>query len=159
MIVDQDGIGVKDFLGCQTFFGGSTEYEVRNPAKVVDRVGEAKQKRGYKNKRAQLYHYLAEMINAGDVLVDLDNIYFHFDRLKVERVTQIKLQGKIMLVKDAIREQLRTLRRKDNPNDKIKEIINKQEHKNALGGISPDFADALMMRGAFDFMREKKYLK
>lgn len=159
IIIDQDGIGVKDFLECQTFFGGSSEHEVKNPAKVIDRVGQAKQKRGFKNKRTQLYYFLAEVVNAAELFIDLDNIYFHYDQLRSERVTQIKLGGKLWTVKELIKEQLRTARKKATTNEKIKEIISKEEHKNALGGMSPDVADMLMMRGEFEFLPVKKYLK
>jgi hypothetical protein len=61
-------------------------------------------------------------------------------------------------VKDLIKEQLRVLRSVPSP-ESMKKIISKDEHKNALGGMSPDLADMMMMRGQFEFLAKKKYLK
>jgi hypothetical protein len=159
IIIDQDGIGVKDFLECHSFFGGSSENEVINELPSFKRIGDKFQKRGYRNKRGQLYYFLAEKVNAADIFIDLENVWFHFDQLRVERVHAIKIGSKEFLVKDLFKEDLRTVRKRKTVTEKIKEIISKEEHKIALGGRSPDFGDMLMMRGQFEFIKKKKYMK
>lgn len=159
IIIDQDGIGVKDFLECHTFFGGEAENEVMNDMSSARRVGQKFQKRGYKNKRTQMYFYLAEKVNEADLFIDLDNVWFHRDQLHSERVHSIKIKSKEYTIKDLIKEELRTVRRKLTSNEKIKEIISKEEHKIAIGGRSPDHGDMLAMRGQMDFIRRKKYMK
>lgn len=159
IIIDQDGIGVKDFLECHTFHGGSSENEITNEMPSHKRVGPKFEKRGYRNKRTQLYYYLSEMVNAADISIDLENVWLHKDQLRSERVHSVKIGSKEMSVKDMIKEQLRTMRKKDTSNEKIKDIISKEEHKTALGGMSPDFGDMLMMRGQFEFIKKKKYMR
>lgn len=158
ILIDQDGIGVKDFLECHSFFGGSSENIVRNTVNPVIRVGPTKEKRGFQNKRTQLYYLLSEKVNNADIYIDADNIWFHHNALRSERVQSIKIGGREWLVKDLIKEQLRVLRSVPSP-ESVKKIISKDEHKNALGGMSPDFGDLLMMRGQFEFIPRKKYLK
>lgn len=159
ILIDQDGIGVKDFLECHTFFGGSAENPVTNELPAFKRVGDKKEKRGYKNKRAQLYYYLAEKVNDADVFIDLDNVWLHKDAMNSELVRSIKIGNKEISIRDLIKDELRTVRRKGMPNDFKKEIISKEEHKIAIGGRSPDHSDMLMMRGQFDFIRKKKFLR
>lgn len=159
IIIDQDGIGVKDFLECHTFFGASAENPVLNETPAFKRVGPQKEKRGYRNKRAQLYYYLAEKVNAAEIFIDLDNVWFHFDEVRIERVHTIKIGNKEMTVKDVIKEELRTVRKPDKEHEKFKEVCSKEQHKIAIGGRSPDHADMIMMRGQFDFIKKKKYMK
>jgi hypothetical protein len=160
IIIDQDGIGVKDFLECHTFFGASKENEVSNNLPSFHRVGDKFQKRGYKNKRAQLYYYLAEKVNQAQIFINLDNVYFHYDAIRIERVNKVKLPGnKEVLIKDLIKEELRTVRKPDIEREGVKEIISKEQHKIAIGGRSPDHSDMLMMRGQLDFIPRKKYMK
>lgn len=159
IIIDQDGIGVKDFLQCHSFFGGSAEFEVQDTNNPLERVGEKFQKRGYLNKRTQMYFYLAEKVNKADISIDLDNVYFHRDALNTEKVHEIKLGGKLYSIRDLITEELRVVTKSPQSTEKTKKIISKEEHKNALGGRSPDHGDMIMMRGFFDFIKKKKYMR
>lgn len=159
IIVDQDGIGVKDFLECHTFFGGSAENEVMNDKPVQERVGDKFQKRGYRNKRTQLYYLLSEKVNAAELYINIENVWFHYDKIRIEKVHNVKIGNKEKSVKEWIKDDLRTVRKPDRVHENAKEIISKEEHKNALDGRSPDFGDMLMMRGQFDFIKKKKYLK
>ena len=158
IIIDQDGIGVKDFLDCHTFFGGSAEHEIQNEKNPTERVGDLKEKRGFKNKRAQLYFYLAEKVNAADLSIDLENVWFHESENKSYLVSKIKLKGKDRDIKDLIKEDLSKIRREKIDSEGKKEITNKEQLKNALGR-SPDFGDMMMMRCEFDFLKKKKYLR
>lgn len=158
IIIDQDGIGVKDFLECHSFAGGSSENEISNDLPAFKRVGPKFEKRGYRNKRTQLYYYLAEKVNSAEVFIDLDNVWLHKDALHSEKVQSIKIGSKEILIKDLIKDELRTMRRKQT-SEKIKDIISKEEHKIAIGGRSPDHSDMLMMRGQLDFIPRKKYMR
>lgn len=160
IIIDQDGIGVKDFLNCHTFFGGATEHEVKNDQQnPQDRVGKLKEKRGYKNKRAQLYFYLSEKVNKAEIAVDMDNVWYHESELKSYKVDAIKVRGETKTIKDLIKDDLRVLKRKKIDGEGKREISSKEEAKNALGGRSPDFGDMMMMRCEFEFLPQKKFLR
>jgi hypothetical protein len=159
ILIDQDGIGVKDFLECHTFFGAGSENPVTNDLPAYRRVGVKEEKRGYANKRTQLYYYLSEKVNDAEVSINLENVWYHSDQLKSQKVHAIKIGNKERTIKDLIKEDLRTVRKVETSNEKKKEIISKKEHKIALGGRSPDFGDMLMMRGQFDFIRKKKYMR
>jgi hypothetical protein len=159
IIIDQDGIGVKDFLDCHTFFGGAAEHEIQNDKNPSERVGDLKEKRGYKNKRAQLYFYLSEKVNNAELFIDLSNVWYHESETKSYLVNSIKIKGRERLIKDLIKEDLQKIRREKVDHENKKEITNKEQLKNALGGRSPDFGDMLMMRSEFDFLKKKKYLR
>ncbi len=159
IIIDQDGIGVKDFLDCHSFHGGSAEHEVKNEQNPTNRVGSLKEKRGYKNKRAQLYYFLSEKVNKAEMAVDLENIWYHESETKSYLVNSIKLRGRERIVKDLIKEELGKIKREKIDSEGKKEITPKDAIKNALGGRSPDFSDMLMMRCEFEFLGKKKYLR
>ncbi len=159
IIIDQDGIGVKDFLDCHSFFGASAEHEVKNEQNPTHRVGNIKEKRGYKNRRAQLYFFLSEKVNKAELHIDLDNVWFHESEVKTYLVTKIKLKGRERTIKELIKEDLQKIKRERVDHEGKKEITNKEAIKNALGGRSPDFGDMLMMRCEFEFLKKKKYLK
>jgi hypothetical protein len=159
IIIDQDGIGVKDFLDCHSFHGGAAEHEIQNEANPATRVGKVFEKRGYKNKRAQLYFFLSEKVNKAEMLIDLDNVWFHESETVSYLVSKIKLRGRDRTIKDLIKEDLQKVKRERVDHEGKKEITPKDAIKNALGGRSPDFGDMLMMRCEFEFLKKKKYLR
>jgi len=137
VIIDQDGTGVIDLLkGCKVFNGGGSVIKIPNRPE------------SYQNLKTQLSYRLCEdIINQNLMSIDLDNIYVDGDK-----ATSVRVKGKEYDIKTLIEKQLRSIRRKD-PDGLKKRIIPKEEQKNILGGMSPDFADAIVMRKYFDLRR------
>lgn len=134
VIIDQDGTGVIDLLkGCKVFNGGGAVIKVPGIPQ------------SYANLKTQLSYYLCEdIINQNRIRIDTDNIY-----VDGERSEKVRIGNKDHDIEKLIEKQLRSIRRKD-PDGLKKKMIDKEEQKNILGGMSPDFADAMVMRAKFE---------
>lgn len=137
-IVDQDGVGggvVK--LGRYVGFSGNDQpFEERG------------KKENYKNLKTQLYYRFAERVNNDEVALPISN-----DNVKVDGFfgIKIKFKGKLLDIRDLIKRQLRAIRKHEPDKEGKKQINPKEEQKNLLQGMSPDFADGLFMREYFSF--------
>ncbi|MEX0596919.1 MAG: terminase family protein, partial [Candidatus Paceibacterota bacterium] len=142
IMVDQDGIGVKDSLGCKLFVGSSKPFKIARAAPK------------YENKKTQCYFYLAERVNESEIHIDYDNIWIDGVKKKT-----YKWKGETKTIEQLIEDDLRTVKKiKTDDEFKIR-IISKEEQKIALNGRSPDFGDTLMIRSAFDLGKQPKGLK
>jgi hypothetical protein len=129
VLVDEDGLGggVVDFYGCKGFVNNSRA--LPSPSSPQRDAKGNIQPENFDNLKSQCYYKLAERVNANGVYLTYDD-----DRVKqwviqeLEQVKQKKLDSDMK--KGVI------------PKDQVKELI----------GRSPDFADALMMREAFELM-------
>lgn len=142
ILVDQDGIGVKDSLRCNIFVGSSKPFVVK---KVVTK---------FENKKAQCWYHLADRVNQGEISVDLDNVWFDGRRVK-----ELKYNGELIRVEYLIEKDLSTMKRGRIEDEHKYRLIPKEEQKVALGGRSPDFGDNLAMRSWFDLAKRPKRLK
>ena len=143
ILVDQDGSGVKDALGCRMFFGGGKAHGF-NGKKVE-----------HKNWRTQCVFYLAEeRVNKHHIFVDLSEVYLHDPH--ETKIQTIDIAGRKRYIKELIRDDLRTIKRENPDRDGRKQITPKEIQKQALLNRSPDFLDMLMMRSEFD-LRNPKY--
>ena len=126
-ICDEDGVGggVVDILKCRGFVNNSRPFP--NPVTRDDD--------NFTNLKSQCYFKLAEVINAGKLFIDCDNVNEkQFIIQELENVKQYRMD------KDSKRQVL--------PKDKVKELI----------GRSPDFADTLMMKMWYEFKPAYKQL-
>lgn len=142
ILVDQDGIGVKDhYQNCTVFYGGGKT------------IGENKDH--YANLKTECSYYLCEkIINENLMYIDLDNIYV--DGIPAK---EVKIGSKNYQIKEWILKQLRTIRQQNVNKLGRKQIESKDEQKNKLNGRSPDFADNFLMRSWFDLRGKRQYLK
>lgn len=150
IIIDQDGIGVKDIIDCRTFHGGS-------PAIKLTKKIEA----DYKNLRTQCYYYLAEeIVNKAAISIDLNNCFVHYGPKPsdIHQSNVIKLQGRERTVRELIRDDLRVLRREEPDAERKKQMTTKEEQKAAIGNRSPDFGDMMALRAFMDFVKQPRYL-
>lgn len=161
MIVDQDGIGVKDYFQCHLFQSGATATPPppsKTPGAVQNPTPE------YQNKRAQVYYKFSEMMEQNLVHIDLNEIYLwtkgpnNGQLLEPIRVSEIKIKGKTHQIKQLITDDLRSVRRFKKDNEGKKRITPKEQQKNVLGGRSPDFGDALAMRAEFEYLSLPRYI-
>lgn len=162
IMVDQDGIGVSDSLACRTFHGGGPALKLKRP--VENEPGTNKSLTpDYKNLRTQCYYHLAEeKVNKGQVSIDLKNVWLHEIKdgiMTSNRTDKVKLASKDRLVRELIRDDLRTAKREDPDAEKKKQMVSKELQKQALGGRSPDFGDMMAMRSAFDFVKKEQFLR
>jgi hypothetical protein len=150
VLIDQDGIGVKDNLGCRVFQPGGTPHKVRmkNNAKKQDL---------YKNRKTQCAFMAAEKVNGNEVFINQANVWFHPSQGSPRRITSLQLNGKIQRISDLFYDDLRVIKRENFDTDQRKQITNKKEQKTVLGR-SPDFGDMVIMRAEFEFLRFPKGL-
>lgn len=149
VLIDQDGIGVKDSLQCRVFQGNGSARDEKINGKIV--------KTNYRNRRVQNYFLLADKINKNEISVDLNNVWLHTNQIDSRLVRVLKIGGKTQEVKDMIRDDLRIIRR-ENPDSEGKIVItSKAAIQNAINR-SPDIGDMLMMRCEYEFVKDLKYL-
>jgi len=142
IMIDQDGIGVKDALGCRIFQPGGVPYEVKREKPFVN------------NKRTQCYVEMSERVNNNEASINMENIYLHEDG-RMTRVKTVTIRGETHTVEKMILDDLRTVKREMFELDKPVKITAKETQK-AILKRSPDFGDTFAMRGAFEFLREPK---
>jgi phage terminase large subunit len=126
IVVDDDGVGggVADILGCKRFVNGSSP--MPEPESTKANKG-YKLKPNYKNLRSQCYFRLSMRVNEKGLLV-LTKSYEERERIS---------------------EELEQIKKKETDNDKVLQVVAKDDIKQLLGR-SPDDADALMMREYFE---------
>lgn len=143
VLVDEDGVGggVCDLSGGQykSFRGGMPA----SPNPLNPRGDDTRE--NYKDTKTQCYYRLAQKVNAAEVAVRLDNIVV--DGVETDTVV---IKGQPVPVRKLIAEDLRAVKKKDMDKDGKRQINDKPEQKNILGGRSPDFGDAMMERVMFD---------
>ncbi len=156
IIVDQDGVGVKDALRCHLFQGGSAQNLERliRDTGAMDR--NEKMAVQYEHKKTQCTYKLAEKVNAKEVGIDLTNVWI--DGV-ICTSGQYKHKGKTYEVRRMIKDNLRAIKRENPDSLGRKKITNKEKQKVALGGLSPDWGDAMVMRSQFDYEREPAYMR
>lgn len=145
IIIDQDGIGVKDSLGCRIFQGGKKAHK-------VDRKIQ-----NYKNLKTQCYYLASEIVNNNEAFFDLMNVWLHSSS-GLKKVEKMIVSGKEQSVRVVIRDELRVVKR-ENPDLEHKQQITSKAAIKELLGRSPDFADMIAMRAEFEFVKEKRGLK
>jgi hypothetical protein len=149
VIIDQDGVGrnavkLGNYIG---FSGGASPRIDRDP-----KTQEGRQAlKTYDNLKAQcVYRFMNLRVNTGQLRYTLTN-----DNCEIDGIftTKIKLGGKVVDIRDLIKEDLRSYRRHDNPeetDDVNKQCIESKEiQKTLIGGRSPDFGDTSFMREYF----------
>ena len=138
-LIDQDGLGggVVKLGGYAGFSGGAQPLE--DPETGV--------KENYKNLKTQCYYRYAELVNTAgtNVLITTDN--WLIDK---QRTHKLKEKGQVVSVEDLLRGDLKAVKRAKPDSEGKKQINTKEEQKILLGGRSPDFGDAAMMRCWFD---------
>ncbi|MCZ2085366.1 MAG: terminase family protein [Flavobacteriales bacterium] len=140
VIVDQDGVGsgVVKLGNYKGFSGGAQPIDVREVKGV---------KENYYNLKTQCYYRLADKVNVGEISICLNNENVVIDGYYG---VKIKIHGKVVDVRELIKADLRSIRKKElDPEGKMR-INTKEEQKVLLKGRSPDFGDALSTRIVFD---------
>ena len=140
VIIDQDGVGGKvvKLGGYKGFSGNDTPME--DPS--------IRKKENYKNLKTQFYYRFAERVNNEEVALPISNENVVIDH---QFGVKIKLKGKILDVRDLIKQDLRAIKAKDRDSEGKKQINSKEEQKTSLRGRSPDFSDGMMLRVYFEF--------
>lgn len=128
IVIDEDGVG-----GGLVDFMKNVKGFVNNSSPVETQF--TKQLHNYRNLKAQCYFLLAKKVNDAQIGC-YQEIPIHFKNMIIEDLEQIAQ-------KDI-----------DKSEQKL-QIINKEEIKENLGR-SPDFSDAIMMRGYFDLKSSYK---
>jgi len=129
-MIDEDGIGggvIDNLKGVRGFRGNAT------PFQIWDDRTQKMVNANFKNLRSQCYFKLADLVNTHKIAV----------RCEDENI------------RDTIRQELENIKHKDPDKDTRNAIISKEEIKEQLGH-SPDYADMLMMRMAYEFMEKKR---
>lgn len=138
IIVDQDGVGggVVDQGGYIPFSSNAQALEDI----TID------QKENYQNQKTQLYYRFCELRVAKNIVsIDLGNTWV--DNRKTKEVTW---KGGTHKVKDLIRGDFKTAKKRDMDHEGKKRMILKEEQKVILNSRSPDFADCFVMREYFE---------
>lgn len=127
-IIDEDGIGggvIDQLKGVRGFIGNSTPYQIWDDRK--QKLVNA----NFANLRSQCYFKLAELINTHDLAVRCDDLE----------------------LRETIRQELEIIKQKDPDKETKNAVISKDDIKDQIGR-SPDYADMLMMRMAYEFRRK-----
>lgn len=129
VLVDEDGLGggVVDFYQCKGFVNNARP--LPSPSNPIRDVRGQIQPENYDNIKSQCYYRLADRINANGLYLTYDD----------DRVRQWVI------------EELEQVKQKKLDSDMKKGVIPKDQVKEFIGR-SPDFADALMMREAFELL-------
>jgi hypothetical protein len=137
VVVDDDGVGggVVDLSKGEYISFHANATPVKNP--------ETEDKEDYKNYKTQCYYMLADKVNKAEMRIYVDNII-----VDGESTTVLKKGQSVRSIETLIKEDLRSIKKKDMDKEGKRQINSKEEQKVVLGGRSPDFADTLMMRMA-----------
>jgi hypothetical protein len=153
VLVDQNGVGGAvldlrpDYVG---FLNNASAME--DPAIQV--------KENYKNLKTQCFYRSAERVNRGALKVTLNDdtvtVYESspsksggFNHV-INRGCRTKMGGKVVDIREVIKQQLRAIRKEKPDFEGKKQINTKEAQKILLSGWSPDFADCVMMREYFE---------
>lgn len=144
VMVDQDGVGdgIVKLGSYKGFHGGHAPYPVRE---VKDKDG----KENYVNRKTQCYYRFADRVNRQEVALDLNS-----ENVIIDGVYGVKIlyNGKIVDVRDMIKQDLRAIKKKSNDQEGKLQINSKEQQKIILNGRSPDFGDGLSIREALDLI-------
>lgn len=138
VLVDQDGVGggVVDEGSYKGFSGGAAVIE--DPKTKI--------KENYFNLKTQCYFRFAERrINEGLVGIDPEGI-----RVDGQEINVVLIGKQLFSVEKLIMQDLRCFKRINVDMDGKKRMNDKESQKVILGGRSPDFGDAFMMREWFE---------
>ena len=97
IIIDQDGIGVKDMLQCESFNGNETPPKIRMENTWVEP--------NYKNLKTMCYYLAAESVNAGLMAIDKN---FYIEGIQAPSV---KLRGQTLQIQELIKADLMAIKR------------------------------------------------
>ena len=161
VIIDQDGLG-----GDVVTLGRYKGFSARKPA-VKQRYMTVSE--NYASFKDQCYFHAAEKVNNGEckVICLHSTVKIHDRGAKKPRFSfflkafgkYIKRYGDGLIdIKIIIKEQLSSVKKGDTISDggeKKYSINSKEEQKEMLGGISPDFADPFCMRASFDLEKKR----
>lgn len=134
IIIDQDGIGVQDALGCKSFQPGG--------AVMIDK--ETGLKGPYTNLKTQCSYRMCEKFINTNMMSIQPNFY-----VDGQKSTHVTIGKKTFDIKSLIKKQIRTIKIDKIDGDK-RRIQPKDMQKEALSGMSPDFSDTMVMRMFFD---------
>ena len=149
VLIDQDGVGGGALAlgGYKGFSGGGRPLEEK-AGHVIE---------NYKNLKTQCYYRIADRINVGSVqiLCTSESCITIEESKKVSgeareiRGLEIMIGSKTYYIPELIKKQLRVIKKIKSDMDGKKQINDKSDQKLSLGGMSPDFADTIMMREYF----------
>lgn len=165
VVVDQNGVGGEVLALRPNYLGF-----LNNAQPLPD--PDLRFKENYENLKTQCYYKSAGRTNEGGLLMSLnnDNVWVYesspiddgpFTKYKhnVKTGCMVKRGSKIVDVRDIVKKELRAIRKAEADKDKKLKINTKAEQKVILGGWSPDFADAVMMREVFELVRPPVQIK
>jgi len=95
----------------------------------------------YINLKTQCFYKLFKVINERKTTITKHNV-----RVDDKQTDEIKVGSKTVKIRDIIKKELRSIKKKRRSEDAKLWINSKDEQKAILGWRSPDFADTLMMR-------------
>lgn len=146
VIVDQDGVG-----GGVVKLGGYIGFSGDHSPMLDPDTGI---KENYQNLKTQCYYRVAEKVNTNTLSIIIDN-----ETVVIDGVYGIKIKvgGKLTDIKELIKADLKSVKRKNPDQDGKKKINSKDEQKVILNGRSPDFGDNIMMREYFELQDIEDY--
>lgn len=146
VLIDQDGVG-----GGAVGLGGYVGFSGGAHAKADPETGIVE---NYENFKTQCFYRMAEKVNAGLVGLAINSETVIVVERSGRRMLglKIKLGNEVESVVDVIKRHLKAIKKKNVDKEGKKRINTKEEQKIILNGESPDFADTLMMREAFEFL-------
>lgn len=125
VLADSDGLGsyLESYMkGIKEFHGGA----------------KAKNTEVFRNMKGECAFKLAELINKGEIFID------------VPEDKEIKIKGKYRKLRQIIMEELGQLKRDNLDRDEAKKFLISKDEMKANIGRSPDFLDCLIMRMYFE---------
>lgn len=153
VLVDADGVGdgTVKLGGYAAFHGGATAEEIDG------------EKYRYKNLKTQCVYLMSKRMNEGGARFSFNSetVEIHDGSSVNGQLTlNIKLGSRIRDVRDMLKEEVRTWKRKEVPDEDVmlKQMITKEEQKNALGR-SPDLSDAAFMREYLELRPQRKRMR
>lgn len=156
VLVDQDGVGKNTVrLGNYIGFSGGIPPKIDRDPKTMNRKHDVYE---YENLKAQCVYRFCELrVNQGQVRFSLSSENTKIDG---EFTTKIKVAQRVVDVRDLLKEDLRSYRRKEGEETvnetKKKKVEGKELQKIILKGRSPDFGDTAVMREFFEITPAKK---
>lgn len=144
VLVDQDGVGdgTVKLGGYKGFHGGA-------PAMIEP---DTQIKENYENLKTQCYYRFSKRVNENlvQIVISSETVI-----VAGNRSTQLKVSGRVVDIKELIKEDLRVVKRAKTSMEGKKKINSKDQQKILLKGRSPDFGDTLMMREWFELTDSK----
>lgn len=139
VLVDQDGVGdgTVKLGGYQGFHGGG------QPLVEPD----TNIKEAYENLKTQCYYRISKRINENEIKITISS---ETVIVAGNRSTQLKVGGKVVDIRELIKEDLRAIKRVKVDMEGKKKINSKDQQKILTHGRSPDFGDTIMMREWFE---------